>query len=110
MSFVVSVIGGISMTVGALAAVRCLLMLTSSRTWSPLRAAARVRTVSTPRARRDVLSWLCFSTAVTINGMVSLLDVQNEVARLSASVALTALVIWQIRLMFMSRRQRQSAG
>ena len=113
MRVLVSVLGGTSMTVGALAALRYLLTLTASRTWSRLRAVARVSPATTPDARRDALSWLRFSVASAISGtllLLNVLNVLNEAARLSASAALTALVMWQLRSVFMSRRQRHSAG
>lgn len=110
MSLIESVVDGTTTTVGALAAVRFLLTLTTSGTWSRLRAVARVRPATSPQARRDALGWLCLSLAVTLNGALVLLGVQNLVARLLASATLTALLVWQLRLMVVSRRHRQSAG
>jgi hypothetical protein len=110
MSVLTSVIGGTTMTVGALAAVRYLLTLTTSGTWSALRAAARVSPATTPATRRDALSWLCFSMVVTVNGTLLLLSGHNEVVSLLASAVLTALILWQLRLLLAARKQRQSAG
>ena len=110
MSLLESVVDGTTTTVGALAVVQSLLTLTTSATWSRLRAVARVRPATTPQARRDVLGWLCFALAVTLSGALLLLGVQNVVARLLASAAVTALLVWQVRLIVVSRRHRPSAG
>jgi hypothetical protein len=47
---------------------------------------------------------------LALNGTLLLLNVQDEVARWLASGVLTALVIAQLGLMLVSRRQRESAG
>ena len=110
MSLLMSVIGGTTMTVGVLAAARYLLTLTTSGTWSPLRGVARVSPATTAATRRHALSWLCFSMVATVNGTLLLLSVHNEAVSLLASAVLTALILWQLRLMLVARRQRQSAG
>ena len=104
MSLLMSVIGGTTLTVGALAAARYLLTLTTSATWSPLRAAARVSPATTPATRRDALSWLCIAMVMTVNGTLLLLSVRNEVVSLLASAVLTALILWQLRLVLVARR------
>ena len=110
MSLLMSVLGGTTLTVGALAAARYLLTLTASGIWSPLRAAARVSPATTPATRRAALSWLCISMVIAANGTLLLLSVRNEVVSLLESAVLTALFLWQLRLVLAARKQRQSAG
>jgi uncharacterized membrane protein SirB2 len=47
---------------------------------------------------------------VTVSGTLLLLNVQNEVAKWLVDAVLTVLVLGQLCLLFMSRRQRRPAG
>lgn len=110
MASLISAIGGATLAVGALSAVRFLLTLTTGPAWRRLRAFARATPATTPATRRDAMIWFCSSMVLAINGTLLLLSVQDEVARWLASGALTALVIAQLGLILMSRRRRESAG
>ena len=110
MDSLMSAIGGASMTVGVLSAVRFLLTLTTRPAWPQLRVFARATPATTPARRRGAMIWFCGSMVLAINGTLLFLNVQDEVARWLASGALTALVIAQLGLLLMSRRQRESAG
>jgi hypothetical protein len=110
MASLMSAIGGAALTVGALSAVRFLLTLTTGPAWRKLRVFARATPATTPAARRGAMIWFCSSMFLALNGTLLLLNVQDEVARWLASGVLTALVIAQLGLMLVSRRQRESAG
>jgi hypothetical protein len=110
MPLLVSVMGGVFMTVGALTGVLQLLRLTSAPAWPQLRAVARVSPATSPSTPRDARFWLCSSMFVTISGTLLLLNMQNEVAKWLVDAVLTVLVLGQLRLLFMSRRQRRPAG
>ncbi len=110
MASLMSAIGGAAMTVGALSAARFLLTLTTGPAWRRLRVFARATPATTPAARRGAMIWFCGSMVLAINGTLLLLNVQDEVARWLVSGVLTVLVIAQLGLMLISRRQHESAG
>ena len=57
MDSLMSAIGGASMTVGVLSAVRFLLTLTTRPAWPQLRVFARATPATTPATRRSAMIW-----------------------------------------------------
>ena len=103
------VIGGAAMTSGALSATVWLLRLVPRFAWPRRRVAAHASPVMMPGARRQALHMFWCSAVLTINGMLLILSAHSDAATRSGIVTGSALFIWLLSALFMSRRQHRSA-
>jgi hypothetical protein len=110
MSVLVYVIAGVSIAAGGLAAGWYLLSLAAKPAWSRLRHLARVSPASKPLARRGAWNNFGSALALVLVGTLLLLGVNDKTASWLGSIAVTALLFWQLASMLMSRVQRRSVS
>ena len=105
------VTGAVVTAAGALLAAVWLRTLARRFAW-PRRwaAAAEASPATTPGARRHALNNFWCSVVLTINGMLLILSAHSDTAARIGIVTGSALLIWMLGALVMSRRQHRSAA
>jgi hypothetical protein len=103
------VTGGAVTAVSVLSATVWLLTLAPRFAWSRPRAAGHASPAITPGARRQALNKFWWSVVLTIDGMLLILSAHSGTAARIGVVTGSALLIWMLGALFMSRRQHRSA-
>lgn len=103
------VTGGAAMTVGALSATVWLLRLAPRFAWLRRRVAAHASLAKTPGARRQALNMFWCSVVLTINGILLILSAHSGTVARIGIVTGSALLIWMLGALLVSRRPHRSA-
>lgn len=102
------VAGGAVMAVGAVSATLWLLTLDRRFVW-PRRVAAHASPAITPGARRQALNMFWCSVVLIITGIFLILSAHSVTVGWIGSITGSALFIWMLGALFMSRRQHRSS-
>jgi hypothetical protein len=78
--------------------------------WPQRRVAAHASPAITPGARRQALNKFWYSVVLTINGILLILSAHSDTAARIGIVTGSALFIWMLGALFVSRRQHRSAA
>ena len=102
------VTGGVVAAAGALSATFWLLTLTRPFAWPRRRPAVHASRAVSPGARRYRQNRFWCSVVLTVDGILLILSHSDTAARIGI-VTGSALLLWQLGVEFVFRRQRRSA-